>query len=135
MMSGSGLLMLGGALLLSLYMILAKRSQKLPALPFGLLIAYLAVRSIYLLVGHLPLFAEYDKWIDVASSIVLAWAVIRLTFAIVIECHSDLWLGKFRQVFRNCIVQLKVATFIQNHDTDAGNRLGGFVTGVSSLYR
>jgi small-conductance mechanosensitive channel len=91
MMSGSGLLMLGGALLLSLYMILAKRSQKLPALPFGLLIAYLAVRSIYLLVGHLPLFAEYDKWIDVASSIVLAWAVIRLTFAIVIELPLKYW--------------------------------------------
>ena len=90
-MSGSGLLMLGGALLLSLYMILAKRSQKLPALPFGLLIAYLAVRSIYLLVGHLPLFAEYDKWIDVASSIVLAWAVIRLTFAIVIELPLKYW--------------------------------------------
>ena len=90
-MNGSGLLMIGGALLLTLYVLVARRSDKLPLLPFGLLITYLVIRAIHLLIGHLPIVAEYDKWIRVASSILLSWAVIRLTFAIVIELPLKYW--------------------------------------------
>jgi small-conductance mechanosensitive channel len=90
-MNGSGLLMIGGALLLTLYFLLAKRSQKLPVLPFGFLISYLIISAIYLYIGHLPIITEYEKWIRVVTTILLSWAIIRLTFAIVIELPLKYW--------------------------------------------
>ena len=90
-MNSSGLLMISGALLLSFYMLLAYRSHKLQSLPFGFLIAYFALGAIYHFMGHLPIIAEYEKWIRVASSIVLSWAVIRLTFAIFVELPLKYW--------------------------------------------
>ena len=90
-MNSTGLLMLGGVLLLSFYMVLAKRSLRIPALPFGFLIAYFALGAVYQIVGDLPIISEYGKWIDVASSIVLSWAIIRLTFSIFIELPLKYW--------------------------------------------
>ena len=90
-MNGAGLLMIGGALLLFVYMLLAKRSRFLPFLPFGFLIVYFVIRAVFQFVGHLPIVSEYDKWIGVTSSIILSWAVIRLTFALLIELPLKYW--------------------------------------------
>ena len=90
-MNGSGFLMIGAVLLLFIYMLLAKRSRFLPFLPFGFLIVYFAIRAIFQFVGHLPIISEYDKWIGVASSVILSWAVIRLTFALLIELPLKYW--------------------------------------------
>ena len=90
-MNSAGLLMISGALLLSLYLLLASRSDKIPSLPFGFLIAYFALGAIHYFIGHLPIIAEYGKWIDVASSIVLSWAIIRLSFAIFVELPLKYW--------------------------------------------
>ena len=83
--------MISGAFLLSLYLLLASRSDKIPSLPFGFLIAYFALGAIHYFIGHLPIIAEYGKWIDVASSIVLSWAIIRLSFAIFVELPLKYW--------------------------------------------
>ena len=85
------MLMIVGALVLAFYMLLAQRSTKLPKLPLGFLIAYLVLRVTHQLVGHLPGVAEFSKWIGVASSIILSWAVIRLTFASIIELPLKYW--------------------------------------------
>ena len=90
-MNGTGLLMIGGVLLLSSYMLLAKRSRFLPALPLGFLIVYFAIQAIYQFVDHLPIVAEFDKWIGVASAVILSWAVVRLTFALLIELPLKYW--------------------------------------------
>ena len=72
-------------------MLLSKRTRFLPALPLGWLILYFAIRAIYQFVGHLPLVSEYAKWIDVGYSVVLSWAVVRLTFAFVLELPLKKW--------------------------------------------
>ena len=90
-MNGAGFLMIGAVLLLFVYMLLAKRSRFLPFLPFGFLIVYFAIRAVFQFVGHLPIISEYDKWIGVASSVILSWAVIRLTFALLIELPLKYW--------------------------------------------
>jgi small-conductance mechanosensitive channel/CRP-like cAMP-binding protein len=90
-MNGAGLLMIGGALLLFGYMLLAKRSRILPFLPFGFLIVYFAIRAAFYFVGHLSIVSEHEKWIGVASSIILSWAVVRLTFALLIELPLKYW--------------------------------------------
>lgn len=90
-MNGVGLLMIGVVLLLFVYMLLAKRYHNLPFLPFGFLIVYFAIRAVFQFVGHLPLFSEYDKWIGVASGVILSWAVVRLTFALLIELPLKYW--------------------------------------------
>ena len=90
-MNGAGFLMIGAVLLLFVYMLLAKRSRFLPFLPFGFLIVYFAIRAVFHFVGHLPIVSEYDKWIGVASAVILSWAVIRLTFALIIELPLKYW--------------------------------------------
>jgi small-conductance mechanosensitive channel/CRP-like cAMP-binding protein len=90
-MNGAGLLMIGAALLLFVYMLLAKRSRFLPFLPFGFLIVYFAIRAILHFASQLPIVSEYDKWIGVGSAVILSWAVIRLTFALLIELPLKYW--------------------------------------------
>ena len=90
-MNGTGLLMIGGVLLLSSYMLLAKRFRFFPALPLGFLIVYFAIQAFYQFVGHLPIVAEFDKWIGVAAAVILSWAVVRLTFALLIELPLKYW--------------------------------------------
>lgn len=90
-MVGTGLLMVGVALLLSVYMLLSKRIHMLPALPLGWLILYFVIRAIYQFVGHLPLVSEYEKWMGVGYSVVLSWAIVRLTFAFLLELPLKKW--------------------------------------------
>ena len=90
-MNGIGLLMIGAVLLLSVYMLLAKRSRFLPALPLDFLILYFAISAFFQLAGHLPIVAEYGKWIGVASAIILSWAVVRLTFALLVDLPLKYW--------------------------------------------
>jgi small-conductance mechanosensitive channel len=92
-MLSTGLLMVGLALLLSLYMLIAKRGRFLPYLPLGWLILYFTIRAIYQFSGHLPLVSEYEKWIGVGYSVVLSWAVVRLTFALLLELPLKKWKG------------------------------------------
>jgi adenylate cyclase len=90
-MNGAGFLMIGGVLLLCLYMLLAKRSRFLPFLPLGFLIVFFAIEAVSQFVGHLPIVLEYEKWIDVASAIILSWAIIRLVFALLVELPLKYW--------------------------------------------
>jgi len=90
-MTATGLLMIGGTLLLAAYMLVSKRSRFLPALPLGFLIFYFAIRAVYQFIGHLPVVAGFDKWIGVASAVILSWAVIRLTFALLVELPLKHW--------------------------------------------
>lgn len=90
-MNGAGFLMSGAALLLCIYMLLAKRSRFLPFLPLGFLIAYFAIGAVSQFIGHLPIVLEYEKWIGVASAIILSWAIIRLAFALFVELPLRYW--------------------------------------------
>ncbi len=90
-MNATGLVMIAGTLLLSVYMLLAKRSRFLPALPLGWLILYFSVRAIYQFVGHLPFVSEFDRWIGVGFSTILSWAAVRLTFALLVELPLKKW--------------------------------------------
>ena len=92
-MVGTGLFMAGMALLLFIYTLLSKRARFLPHLPLGWLILYFAIRAIHQLTGHLPLVSEYEKWIGVGYSVVLSWAVVRLTFALLLELPLKKWKG------------------------------------------
>ena len=90
-MFGAGLLMLGVALVLSAYMVFAKRSRFVPDLPLGWLILFFSLAAIHRFVGHFPLISEYDKWIRVGYSIVLSWAVVRISFALFVEMPLKKW--------------------------------------------
>jgi small-conductance mechanosensitive channel/CRP-like cAMP-binding protein len=90
-MVGSGLLMVGVALLLSAYMLLSRRTRYLPTLPLGWLILYVTIRAIDQFAGHLPMVSEYQKWVGVGYSVVLSWAVVRLTFALLLELPLKKW--------------------------------------------
>ena len=90
-MNIAGLLMIGAVLLLLAYMLLAKRYPKLPFLPLGFLIVYFAIRAVFRFIDHLPVVSEYGKWIGVGSAVILSWAVVRLTFALLIELPLKYW--------------------------------------------
>ncbi len=92
-MNATGLLMLCGTLLLSVYMLLARRSRHFPVLPLGLMVVYFAIGAVYQFINHLPLVSQFDKWIDVGLSIILSWAVVRLTFTLLVEFPLKKWKG------------------------------------------
>jgi len=71
--------------LLSGYVIISKRLQRIPAIPIGLLILYLITRTIASITRDLSWAAEWAPWIQVASVVILSWAVARLTFFLLIE--------------------------------------------------
>ncbi|MBW2054933.1 MAG: mechanosensitive ion channel [Deltaproteobacteria bacterium] len=71
--------------LLSGYVIISKRLQQIPAIPIGLLILYLITRMIASITRDLSWAAEWAPWIQVASVVILSWAVARLTFFLLIE--------------------------------------------------
>lgn len=90
-MNVTGLLMIGGTLLLSLYVMLAGRLRHLPTLPLGLLILYFAVGALYQFTGQLPFVSQFDRWISVGLSIILSWSVVRLSFALLVELPLKKW--------------------------------------------
>jgi len=71
--------------LLSGYVIISKRLQKIPAIPIGLIILYLITRIIASIIRDLEWAAEWAPWIQIASVVILSWAVARLTFFLFIE--------------------------------------------------
>jgi small-conductance mechanosensitive channel/CRP-like cAMP-binding protein len=71
--------------LLSGYVIISKRLQQIPDIPIGLIILYLITRIIASIIRDLGWAAEWAPWIQVASVIILSWAVARLTFFLLIE--------------------------------------------------
>ena len=70
---------------LSSYAIISKRLQKMPDIPIGLIILYLITRIIASIARDLTLVAEWAPWIQVASAVILSWAIARLTFFLLIE--------------------------------------------------
>lgn len=70
---------------LSGYAIISRRLKKIPAIPIVLIILYLITRIIALITRDLNWAAEWAPWIQVASSVILSWAVARLTFFLFIE--------------------------------------------------
>jgi len=71
--------------LLSGYVIISKRLQRIPAIPIGLIILYLITHMIASITRDLSWAAEWAPWIQVASVVILSWAVARLTFFLLIE--------------------------------------------------
>jgi small-conductance mechanosensitive channel len=70
---------------LSGYAIISKRFKKIPDIPIGLFIIYLIARIVASITRDLNWAAEWSPWIQVASFVVLSWAVARLTFFLFIE--------------------------------------------------
>jgi small-conductance mechanosensitive channel/CRP-like cAMP-binding protein len=70
---------------LSGYAVISKRFKKIPAIPIGLIILYLITRIIALIAADLKWTAEWAPWIQVASVVILSWAVARLIFFLLIE--------------------------------------------------
>lgn len=70
---------------LSGYAVISKRFQKIPAIPIGLIILYLITRIIALIARNLNWATEWAPWIQVASVVILSWAVVRLTFFLFVE--------------------------------------------------
>jgi len=70
---------------LSGYAIISKRLQKIPDIPIGLLILYLITRIVALITRDLNWAADWAPWIQVASAVILSWAVARLSFFLFIE--------------------------------------------------
>lgn len=64
---------------------MSKRLQKIPAIPIGLIILYLITRIIALISRDLNWATEWTPWIQVASVVILSWAIARLTFFLFIE--------------------------------------------------
>ncbi len=87
----TGLFMLGIAIILGGYMFLSSRSRFLPHLPLGWLIAYFATYAIHRFVGHVPFVVQYEKWIGVGYTVLLSWAVVRLSFALFVELPLRKW--------------------------------------------
>ena len=72
-------------ILLSGYVILSKRLKKIPDIPIGLIILYLITRIIAAITRDLSWATEWAPWIQVASAVILSWAIARLTFFLLIE--------------------------------------------------
>ncbi|MGD2029828.1 MAG: mechanosensitive ion channel family protein [Desulfobacterales bacterium] len=70
---------------LSGYVIISKRFQKIPAIPIGLIILYLITRIIASMIHNLEWAAEWTPWIQIASVVILSWAVARLTLFLLVE--------------------------------------------------
>ena len=71
--------------LLSGYVIISKRLKQIPDIPIGLVILYLITRIIVSITRDLSWAADWAPWVQVASVIILSWAVARLTFFLLIE--------------------------------------------------
>jgi small-conductance mechanosensitive channel len=67
------------------YMILSRRSRRLPSLPLGLLLVYLVLRLVFDLIEDRSWAVVYAKWIDLGCTVILAWAIVRLLFAFLVE--------------------------------------------------
>lgn len=65
---------------LSAYAVISKRFEKIPAIPIGLIILYLITRIFSSIARDLRWAAEWAPWIQVASVVILSWAVARLSF-------------------------------------------------------
>ena len=70
---------------LSGYTLLSKRLQKIPDIPIWLVILYLITRIIASIARDLTWAAEWAPWIQVASAVILSWAIARMTFFLFIE--------------------------------------------------
>jgi small-conductance mechanosensitive channel/CRP-like cAMP-binding protein len=70
---------------LSVYAVISKRFKKIPDIPIGLIILYLITRIIASIARDLKWAADWAPWIQVASVVILSWAVARLTFFLFIE--------------------------------------------------
>ncbi|MGA8181532.1 MAG: mechanosensitive ion channel family protein [Desulfobacterales bacterium] len=70
---------------LSTYAVISKRFKKIPTIPIGLVILYLITHIIASIARDLKWAAEWAPWIQVASVVILSWAVARLTFFLFIE--------------------------------------------------
>ena len=70
---------------LSAYAVVSKRSRKIPAIPIGLVILYLVTRIIAFIARDIKWAAEWAPWIQIASVVILSWAVARLAFFLLME--------------------------------------------------
>jgi small-conductance mechanosensitive channel/CRP-like cAMP-binding protein len=70
---------------LSAYAVLSKRFKKIPSIPIGLIIVYLITHILASVARDLKWAAEWAPWIQVASVVFLSWAVVRMTFFLLIE--------------------------------------------------
>lgn len=67
------------------YAVISRRFKKIPTIPIGLVILYLITHIFASIARDLKWAAEWAPWIQVASVVILSWAVARLTFFLFIE--------------------------------------------------
>jgi small-conductance mechanosensitive channel len=67
------------------YAVISRRFKKIPTIPIGLIILYLITHIFASIARDLKWAAEWAPWIQVASVVILSWAVARLTFFLFIE--------------------------------------------------
>lgn len=67
------------------YIVASKRSQKLPELPLSLLVVYFGIRFFSRPTRSLMASEDWNVWLTVTESIILAWAIARLAFAGAVE--------------------------------------------------
>ena len=70
---------------LCVYAVISKRSKKIPDIPIGLIILYLITKIIALIARDLKWAADWAPSIQLASVVILSWAVARLSFFLLIE--------------------------------------------------
>lgn len=89
------------------YIILAGRSRRLPALPLGWWLFYLAMRLLHTFIERAAWFVEYGKWFEVGTTVILAWAIVRLVFALLVELPRKLLKKKeLAKITRDFILSL-----------------------------
>jgi small-conductance mechanosensitive channel len=71
--------------ILGSYAILASRWKRIPAVPVGLLLTYLGFRLGAEVIRDQEWAAEWAIWIHVGASVLLAWAIARLSFYLAVE--------------------------------------------------
>lgn len=67
------------------YAVLAGSSKKIPAIPVGLLIAYLTFRLLSEIMRGRVWASDWETWIKVGAGVLLAWAIARISFFVAIE--------------------------------------------------
>ncbi len=77
--------------LLTGYLVIAKHSNAATVIPFHLLILYLGLRLARAFVQEYFLIGEWKVWLDVGLNVILAWAIVRLTFSLLIELPLQFW--------------------------------------------
>lgn len=67
------------------YKLLSARLSILPQIPLALFVVFFFIRFLMPFAEKVPWFSPYLQWVEVSDSVILAWAIARLAFWIIVE--------------------------------------------------